>query len=1392
MNRPLTFNGEVVRSREGRLLLEEVEGAPTALPGTPTRPTLTLTAPDPSGNRFLDFTLPGALDAEVTAIRINSEGEVGGEHVGHEYPVPQSVIDAMHLGGGTFRMPGAEADWLGPLLGVNPTGVEVILLNSVGWGLARNIWAYEPAEDDGYETFVVTANPVLTGPLTGGEPFTYTPLQWMGEPDVEVTHVARRAEDASGTNSGSAEPITGVTPNVEGSLTHIRVEATVIGPGVLNPGPFVSSWVEITPAEVEVPVTVATPPMMPSNRLFLDGITNDAFAPGAILTAGGSTATIVAFVEETGELLIGPLSPNSPIADDTPVSASSGGAAVANGASAAWVLTAGQPIYLLPPGFTGSPTDVTRIQRIRNDSDDADPKSVEFTGVCPKHYGTKQYQVLWRYSGYGIETVEDVELDWTNIGIPTLDPLADDDWFLVVAAEPGGGDRVVEVCVRDDLNISGAWGTTSGTAKIEASPFPAEFEPTTLGATTTAGGVVYRRCAFGPWLHGGIDYAVFGDGTRRTLFGLVVMIGGALTPLGNRKTVPMAAGVPSTAGSFQRLVPRSQEWVEDGEAGGTLMQFPRGVDAQGDYLVMAYDVTWPSISTNFGDNWESDDCIGLYCQQTTTGICVDLPYIHGQFGPLFMEGINASHEDRGGAYRKNIDTNQWTFTKQLAQVCGTNAGVTRKNMRYIAKVAGSGSGPDTRTLYQIHAPAANASSFSTIQILRSTAGGAPGSWANFGASMATGTHGIPIELWATATHLFLNTTTKVRCRTVGADAWVDATGLPAGEKTHLEVHGSTCYVFVKGQGLYKATIAGGSAALAFTLFKAFNGRTFSVSPADPNRIVLVAFDRNVTPIGTHNGGTTWFDVSSQPYPGQPENFEHRLNGEPAWVRFHDTDPNVCFAMRFQHTGKSTDGGRTFVWAARDLDYSEVRWIGFHSSDPLRFMLTMTDKLGVAMDGGVAFDDKLEVADKNTIKGYVGGDYGPSTAGGALILSRGAHTAHIYCVGKNIGTKTPVVANRGVTVTESDKPSTGNGAISVSVTPDLPCGNYRLTCTAASANSGTFRLVGPIDVDMGAVVVGTPRTAAHPRGGSITVTISDGSIDFKAGATPKVFTILVEPIKTNTILNPSVKGNGYYAQTNPGVPHRGITGRSVFELSTDGVPSIVRSIPYEFMGYAGADGTVIAASGNQTLMRGNDTGGAFTTWATNIGNFNPMGRPVVIGSHHSNQRAWAGTSNGMVKKVQNGVVTTVFSFDAFCTQHGISGGWPGFATVNGRLVPGCTGVYESAFDPNMLWACFYAVGMPMCLFRTRDALSASPTWENCTAEGLVGWGPIAADIKGRGLMGPIQAMTGSPLTDEPALLSTHGTILVQPPADHIATYSLPSVIDYIRSLPGGEYYAEAKL
>ena len=442
---------------------------------------------------------------------------------------------------------------------------------------------------------------------------------------------------------------------------------------------------------------------------------------------------------------------------------------------------------------------------------------------------------------------------------------------------------------------------------------------------------------------------------------------------------------------------------------------------------------------------------------------------------------------------------------------------------------------------------------------------------------------------------------------------------------------------------------------------------------------------------------------------------------------------------------------------------------------------MTDRLLLASEHGAAFviDDTIDNGAKSAVETALAENLSAFTASGTLLLDRGAYTGYVAQVGNHVGSKTPVVFARSVTTTETDRPTTGNGTISVTASPDLPAGTYTLTCTAAGTNGGTFTGVGPLGVSLGTWSVGTGRTYTHPRGGTLTVRINDGSADFTAGSAPKVFTIFVNPIASAQVLNPETKNGSQIGQVNPALGYRGISGRHVFEMDAGGGISIVRTIAYPFQGYMGRGGSVIlGTNGNGTLMRSTNEGVSWSTFASSLGNYSGRGFPIVAASSHDDQRAYVGTSDGMVKRIQNGTTTTVFSFDRWCTDNGITGDWPGNATVNGRLVPPVSGVAESWYNPNLLYCCVYLFGAPYQMFRTENALAASPTWECITSSG--------------NLSGPLQGMSIHPLTDEPVTISSHGTVWYRPKAEHLAAYSITgSIIDDLRAGRGGSYWQTAK-
>lgn len=1469
-----TVGDKPLVGRFGQAIQTPVAGAPNGA----TFGDVTIQATS-EGTRFFTIDQATALPGTYLGLRMLIYGFDGDEAVTVSWNVPAAKLAELQANTGSILL-GYEGDVLKRRAGMAIDALRFVPRNASGEGacdlLVPGVSNPEP------ETFVVNANPVLAGSQTEGAAVALTPLDWTGEPDVTITLKYQMAQDTGGTSAGAEFDATGIVPSISGALDCFRVVAYAAGPGVASPSTgYPSNWVAITSATVVTPVTLNTAAQFATQKLNLDAM-GGAVPSSGLLTSGTASAPIVAYVagstSGTGTAFLGEIT-NGPIADNAPCSWS-GGSGAANGASVAYPLTAGLPFYVKPPVFNGTVTNEPHpvIHEVADDAAGTGKIALDLTGTIPPWYGTSYYRRTDRIAGYGISGTSDFSTPWTAIGIPTLAVPADADWPTIIVSAVSGGDRLDEIYIKSSLNVSRVWWTTSSQQQIDATPFPAGHEPMTLIGTITVSGVTYQRWGAADAIYSGRNFRIFGslDGTRRTQLAIRYEIGGAISPVSNRKTVP-----GSVVANSDRVRYINKSDIQDGlgDPGGCCMQFPRGFDCDGNYVLMSFDVCGPCESPDFGDNWNVAPDDGLWISQSCCGICIDGERVHGLFGAEFMRGVGSSYNSKEGAYYFNRTTKKWKFGKALPDIFGSNTGNdARVNQRAIAKVAGSGSvtatgtgngtfvyspaagipdgvytftltsaatnggtftgvgpgslalgawtvgtertythpdgwslklkindgstdftigkvftltiGPATRTLYLVYAPSKTEDGFTNLQIYKSTDGG--DSWATDGGTLAVGTVGKPVGLLADATALYLHTLTGVRRRPIGDTTWTAATW-PAGvsgSALNLEKRGTTIYASRSGKGLYTATDAD---TLAFSLKKTFNIRTFSVCPTNVNRIILVSNDDALKSIVTHNNGSVWDDVENQQFPGQPNDFAHKLYGSPAWVMWHPTDQNVVLAMRFQHPGKSTDGGKTFAWSSRNLDYSEIRTVAFHSTDPYRLMFGMTDRLVVASDHGARFvlDDNISTADKNTIRANIDGGSYALTARGALMLENGTRTGYVCQVGKHPQNKVPVFLARQVSLTRTQQttsngvPGTGNGDVTYTASPNLPAGRYVLTCTTAATNGGTFTGVGPAGVALGTWTVGTQRTYTHPRGGTLQVLIADGSTDFTAGANPCVITITVNPVGgARTILDPSVMDIAYFSASDPSDQSRGISGRHKFSMDASGTITLDGTISNSFVGFMGTSGDVLLAySGNGTLMRSTNGGSSFTSWATGVGNY--MARssmPAICASSHNNARAYVGINNGIVYKVQDGTKSIIFDFDAWAVANGISGDWGGAAVRNGRNVPMISGVAESFFDPNLVYCCTYFFGAPYCFFRTENALAASPTWEN-----------ITFDAANRGLVQPIQNMTIHPLTDEPILFSAHGTVFVKPKQAHRTAYNITaSIVDDLQAAPGGDYHKTQKI
>jgi hypothetical protein len=200
---------------------------------------------------------------------------------------------------------------------------------------------------------------------------------------------------------------------------------------------------------------------------------------------------IVAYVAgataNTGTIYTGPVA-NVTIADNATITWA-GGSGLANGAQAAWAMTAGEPFYILDPVYDGDVTGNIRRQEIATDNAGAGAVLAELSGAFPPHFGTKYYRDTRRVSGYGIATppgYQDFSTAWTLIGVPTLTKLLDTDWTRIITTEVVGGTRLDEVYLKQSLVVSELRWTTSSDTQIAGNPYPAGHEPMTLVGTISS------------------------------------------------------------------------------------------------------------------------------------------------------------------------------------------------------------------------------------------------------------------------------------------------------------------------------------------------------------------------------------------------------------------------------------------------------------------------------------------------------------------------------------------------------------------------------------------------------------------------------------------------------------------------------------------------------------------------------------------------------------------------------------------------------------------------------------------------------------------------------------------------------------------------------------------
>ena len=210
----------------------------------------------------------------------------------------------------------------------------------------------------------------------------------------------------------------------------------------------------------------------------------------------------------------------------------------------------------------------------------------------------------------------------------------------------------------------------------------------------------------------------------------------------------------------------------------------------------------------------------------------------------------------------------------------------------------------------------------------------------------------------------------------------------------IDVKGAAGEVWacVDGVGLFRSDDHG---ATWTAEEEGYDIQTFAISPHDRKRI-LIAGANAPEADGAADLDRRRRDLErrSRRCPSRASPSPSTPTSTPPTPTTSSTPPTRCkvFAARYQHFGRSTDGGQTFVWASNDFDYNFVYDIAVDPADWTQMALTMQDRMLVFTENGHdwVWDDAVDRGDQGRGRGRRPTTAAHTDAGrGALILRNGS-------------------------------------------------------------------------------------------------------------------------------------------------------------------------------------------------------------------------------------------------------------------------------------------------------------------------------------------------------------------------------------------------------------------
>ena len=544
--------------------------------------------------------------------------------------------------------------------------------------------------------------------------------------------------------------------------------------------------------------------------------------------------------------------------------------------------------------------------------------------------------------------------------------------------------------------------------------------------------------------------------------------------------------VPAPVEGWLPLIHRSKEQFEQRIVGGGGFQFFRSwgySPARPDRLFGVQDIDIPIRTEDFGDWWESAPCVGLKVGISGQGCAIDsqdgdrILVMYSASSRRFLTGWNA----QSGIYLSTDGGDSFALVQQLDDISGsaegTNGDQPPSRFMQFPFVEVPGGTPATRKWYAFQRKVPKGAPATDGALWRSTDGGQ--AWARSGETLTVAKFGDRLYVMRRAANgdFYFGTSKGLFRSTDEGGSWSKLASLPAGSVLEIDVRGPAGEVWaaVDGVGLYRSTNHGASWTARKT---GYDLQTFAISPHDRNRILIAGQNvpQRMKPQYSLNGGGSWSDIDTQPFPGQPEAFQSLIQGSHAYFIFHATDPNLVFAARYQHFGKSTDGGKTFVWASNNFDYNYVHDIAVDPGDWTQMALAMQDRMLVFTQNGHdwIWDDAIDEAIKAELETQAGYTGHTGAGRGALILRNGTNRRIISGAGNGTKHVTIVHATSGDNPIGKCSVPNHNGKVSWcllgandAVDPSRGyIGRWRYELSASGV------LAGPIDVTYEVVGVGS--------------------------------------------------------------------------------------------------------------------------------------------------------------------------------------------------------------------------------------------------------------------------------------------------------------------------------